>query len=63
MTDEVKSGREVLNEFFSELPHIEGVNKEVSGIVIRLFQEGRLTNINLTNELMSIREAKSDKDK
>lgn len=56
MTNEVKSGQEILNEFFSQITSIEGVDKEVANIVLSLYQNGKLTNTNLSNELGKIRE-------
>jgi len=63
MTDRIRSGQEVLDEFFTEIASIEGVDQDVANIVIDLYREGKLTDTNLSNELMGIREEKiSDKD-
>ena len=56
MTDEIKSGQKVLDEFFSGLTDIEEIDKKIANIVIKLYKEGKLTHTNLSNELMSIRE-------
>lgn len=56
MTDQIKSGQEILDEFFSHITDIEGVNQEVADTIIKLYQEGKLTNINISNELSRIRE-------
>jgi len=55
MNTEVKSGREMLEEFFSEIKSMQGVKKDVIEVVSRLFDEDKLTNTNLTNELEELR--------
>lgn len=56
MTDQIKSGQEILEEFFSQIIDIEGVDGDVAETIIKLYQEGKLTNINVSNELSRIRE-------
>jgi hypothetical protein len=56
MTDQIKSGQEILNDFFTHITDIEGVDQEVVKTIIKLYQEGKLTNINISNELSRIRE-------
>lgn len=58
MTEQIKSGQEILDEFFSQITNIEGADKDVAEIVLKLYQEDKLTNTNLSNELSSIRERK-----
>lgn len=58
MADEIKSGQQVLDEFFSELIDIESIDKKIASIIIKLYKEGKLTHTNLSNELMNIREGK-----
>ena len=63
MTDRIRSGQEVLDEFFTEITNIEDVDQDVVDIVINLYREGKLTDTNLSNELARIRgEKTSDKD-
>jgi hypothetical protein len=56
MTEQIKSGQEILDEFFSQIIDIEGVDQDVAKTVLRLYQEGKLTNINISNELSRVRE-------
>ncbi len=58
MTDQIRSGPEVLDEFFTEIASIEGVDQDVTNIVINLYREGKLSDTNLSNELARIREEK-----
>ncbi|MCL4536477.1 MAG: hypothetical protein M1610_02635 [Nitrospirae bacterium] len=60
MTNQIKSGQEILDEFFSQIANIEGVDQDVAEIVLKLYQEDKLTNINLSNELGKIREKKEN---
>ena len=58
MNTNIKSGREILDDFFSGLTDIEGVDKDVAAMIMKLYKEGKLTNINITNELDKMREEK-----
>ena len=60
MTERIKSGQEILDEFFSQIINIEGVDQDVVKTVLMLYQEGKLTNTNLSNELNKIREKKEN---
>lgn len=60
MTNEIESGQAILDEFFSQIESIEGVDQDVAEIVLKLYQEDKLTNINLSNELGKIREKKEN---
>ncbi len=63
MTDRIRSGQEVLDEFFTEIASIEGVDQDVANLVISLYRDGKLSDTNLYNKLARIREEKtSDKD-
>lgn len=56
MTEQIKSGQEILDEFFSQITNIDGVDKDVAVAVLKLYKDGKLTNTNLSNELSSIRD-------
>ena len=60
MTEQIKSGQEILDEFFCQIGNIEGVDRDVAQTVLRLYQEGKLTNTNLSNDLSTIREKKEN---
>lgn len=63
MSDGIKSGKEVLDEFFADLSGISGVDAAVAKIVAGLYKEGKLTSTNLSNALLKQREeAVDDKD-
>ncbi len=58
MTEQIKSGQEILDEFFSQITNIDGVDKDVAESVLKLYKDGKLTNTNLSNELSRIRDKK-----
>lgn len=60
MTEQIKSGQEILDEFFSQIGNIEGVDRDIAQTVLRLYQEDKLTNTNLSNELDKIRGEKEN---
>lgn len=62
MTDKIKSGQEILDEFFNEIANIEDVEQDVANIVVNLYRDGKLTNTNLSNELTRIQEEKLSED-
>jgi len=62
MSNKVKSGRELLDEFFASITDIEGVDEEITCIVRDLYQEDKLTDKNLSNELERIRSEWLDED-
>ena len=62
MQEKVKSGRELLDEFFTAITDIKGVEKEVAIVVGTLYREGKLTDTNLSNELDSLRRKWLDED-
>jgi len=55
MPEEIKSGRELLDEFFTTITDIEGVDREIADIVKNLYLEGKLTDKSLSNELERVR--------
>jgi len=63
MTDRIRSGQEILDEFFTEIASMDGIDNDVANIVVNLYREEKLSDTNLSNELARIREEKiSDKD-
>ncbi|KHE90732.1 MAG: hypothetical protein K8F52_07560 [Candidatus Scalindua rubra] len=69
MRDGIKSGKEVIDEFFAEIMNIEGVDKRIVEKLASLYSEGRLTDTNIQNmtekilqEELDTTEEKDDKD-
>ncbi len=56
MGDKIKTGREILDEFFGSVGSIAGVDKSVTDMLADLYQQGRLTNRGLSGKLAELRE-------
>lgn len=55
MTETVKSGKEILDEFFAEIENIENVDPNIAAIIKQLYDEDKLTEANVKNELQRLR--------
>jgi hypothetical protein len=62
VTEPIRSGQELLTEFFRSVKGIEGVDPETAAVVTRLWEEGKLTATNITNELASLRDKSDGED-
>ena len=56
MSTEVKSGKEVLDEFFTEIQENKELDESVVKKIVELHGVGKLTDTNLTNGLTDLRE-------
>lgn len=61
-TEQVKSGKEVLDDFFANIGAIENVDKTIANSLSDLFASGKFTDKNIINELQKIREENGNKD-
>lgn len=63
MSEEVKSGKQILDEFFNTLKEIPDVSEDVANVLLELYQSNKLTAKNIANMLSKIREeSANDKD-
>ena len=51
MDKEIKSGKDVIDEFFSEIYNIENVDEKTVEALVSLYSEGKLTDKNIQNAL------------
>ena len=51
MSDEIKSGKQVIDEFFAEIMNIEGVDKKTVEKLTFLYSEGKLTDTSIENAM------------
>jgi len=58
MSHSLKSGRELLDEFFSDIETLKTPDKEVVQSIIKLYKEDKLTTTNLSNELDRLKDKK-----
>ena len=50
MEEKIKSGKEVIDEFFSEILNIEGVDEKTVDMLVQLYGDDKLTDTNIQNE-------------
>jgi hypothetical protein len=55
MDNKVKSGKEILEDFFINISKIENVDSVLAESLVTLYQQGKLTDTNLKNELQKLR--------
>ncbi len=51
MSDEIKTGKEVIDEFFAKILNIEGIDKKTVAKLTSLYNEGKLTDTNIQNAM------------
>ena len=61
MSDETKSGREVIDEFFAEIVNIEGVDEKTVEKLISLYSEEKLTDTNIQNAMEQLLQEELDR--
>lgn len=61
MAEKVKSGKEILDDFFNSIEEIENVDKDIAKMLSKLNQEDKLTDTNVKNELQKLRDGNKDK--
>lgn len=54
MSDKIKSGKEVIDDFFAEILNIPDLHEETVQNLITLYATGKLTETNLQNVLDKI---------
>ena len=57
MSDEIKSGKDVIDEFFAEILNVKGVDQKTVDKLVELFGEGKLTDNNIQNALEELKQA------
>lgn len=55
MANNVKSGKEILDEFFEGIENIENVDPNIAKMIGQLYQDDKLTDANVKNELQRLR--------
>jgi Glu-tRNA(Gln) amidotransferase subunit E-like FAD-binding protein len=51
MSEAIKSGKQVIDEFFAEIMNIKGVDKKTVEKLTSLYSEGKLTDTNIENAM------------
>ena len=60
MDKPVKSGKEILDDFFNGILTIPNVEEKLASEIKKMYEEGKLTNTNLSNKLTSFGHLSSD---
>ena len=60
MADKVKSGKEILDDFFNDIEKIENVDADIAKMLSELYQNDKLTDTNVKNELQKLRDGNKD---
>jgi tRNA(Phe) wybutosine-synthesizing methylase Tyw3 len=60
MAENVKSGKEILDDFFNGIEKIENVDSDIAKMLDRLYQDDKLTDTNVKNELQKLRDGDKD---
>jgi len=58
----VKSGKEILDDFFNTITVIEEVDVKIANSLNELYTQGKLTDKNVVNELQKIRQLNGNKN-
>ena len=62
MEQKVKSGKEIVSDFFENVENLENVDAEVAKMLVELYKTDKLTDTNVKNELQKLREKDVDKN-
>jgi len=63
MDNEIKSASQILDDFFNEIEELQQIDLKVAKVFKSLYEQGKLTDTNVKNELQKIRESNdSNKD-
>lgn len=56
MPENIKSGKEILDDFFDNIKTLNDVDENIVGKLIELYKAGKLTSTNISNTLAKLRE-------
>lgn len=62
MDKNIKSGKEILDDFFKNIENIEKVDKTVAKSLKELYESSKFTDANVKNELQRIRDTNGNKN-
>jgi hypothetical protein len=62
MSDEIKSGKEVLDEFFNSIKDDTDLDQETVAELVALYEQNKLTDKNSSNALAELRETTTEND-
>ena len=59
MSKKIKSGKEIIDDFFKDIESIEGVDREIVSALTELYNENKLSKINIESKLEEMRNTES----
>jgi hypothetical protein len=59
---ELKSGKELCDEFFKDLPMMKDVDPQITKLLKDLYEEGKFTSENILKGLATLREDKANNE-
>jgi len=62
MDSKVKSGKEILDDFFANISEIKNVDKGLADSLSNLYQQGKLSDTAVKNELSNLRDKDANKN-
>lgn len=62
MDDKVKSGKEILEDFFKTINNMDNVDKDIAKMLNDLYINNKLTDTNIRNELQKLRATDGNKN-
>lgn len=62
MDNKVKSGKEILDDFFTNISKIKNIDKVLAESLSNLYNQGKLSDANIKNELSNLREKDANKN-
>jgi len=54
MENKVKSGKEILDDFFENIENIPNLDKDIAKMLANLYSQNKLTDTNVKNELPNL---------
>jgi hypothetical protein len=58
--ENVKSGKQILDDFFNEIEKLSNIDKEISQLFSTLYSQNKFTDVNIKNELQKLREKRDE---
>lgn len=62
MSEKIKTGNEIVDDFFNDITKIEGIDGEIATALNDLHVEGKLTDTNIKNKLRELRDKDDSKN-
>lgn len=56
MEDKIRSGKEVIDDFFAEILNVEGTDEKTVEKLIELYSDNKLTDSNIQNALEELKQ-------